>query len=174
MDPYRVLGVDSKADLPTIRAAYFDLMRRYHPDRTGGDEAAQKRARDINLAFDLLKDAGRRAAYDRTRPARPGAAGRPTPIYRAAPFKPPSGPTLADRSRRLRQVRRFQAALFIGGCLLLAGGAVGLAWVMGPQTPFSAATGHRGVADRISRDTAEVGPIHTVDYVRDGATLTPP
>lgn len=160
MDPYRTLGVNPQADLQTIRAAYFELMRRHHPDRAGGVASAAdpQRARDINLAFDLLKDPMRRAAYDRTRAARRSAApAAAASSRRPLSFRPPSGPSLTERSRRLRRVRRFQTALFIGGCLLLAGGATGLAWVLGPRQTFSAAA-PPPVADRIAAPDAEAAP----------------
>lgn len=172
MDPYRVLGVNPQADLKTIRAAYFDLMRRHHPDRAGAtaEAADPRRARDLNLAFDLLKDPMRRAAYDRGRAAPRPAAARPSPPHRPASFKPPAGPSLAARSTRLRRVRRFQTALFIGGCLLLAGGAAGLAWVMGPQQTFSAATAE-AVVDRVSAapPPTDGGGLVPVDFSPTGA-----
>lgn len=65
---YRTLGVDPEADPVAIRSAYLALMRRYHPDR-GGEEADPARAQSVTAAWEVLRDPGRRAAYDETRKA---------------------------------------------------------------------------------------------------------
>jgi curved DNA-binding protein CbpA len=59
-DPYAVLAVERNADERSIRRAYRDLARRYHPD-LGGDERQMIR---INEAWQTLGTAERRAAYD--------------------------------------------------------------------------------------------------------------
>lgn len=68
LDPYTVLGVSHDASATEIRAAYRDLVARYHPDRHQGNPleglAAAKMAQ-INWAWDILSDPSRRAAYDR-------------------------------------------------------------------------------------------------------------
>ena len=92
IDPYRVLQVDPTADHEVIQAAYRALARRFHPDVAPDPETAQRMAA-INAAFDLIRDADRRAAYDREHghgatPTRPnGEAVAPTP----PPGEPPSG-----------------------------------------------------------------------------------
>lgn len=60
---YQVLQVDPKADTEVISVVHRKLAQRYHPDR---DQSPEARARmlEINEAWDALKDAGRRAAYD--------------------------------------------------------------------------------------------------------------
>lgn len=62
-DPYAVLGVSRDAEMVVIEAAYRALMKKYHPDRTSGQEA-ERRSREINAAYDILKDPTLRAAYD--------------------------------------------------------------------------------------------------------------
>ena len=65
-DYYALLRVSPEADGGVIRLAYRALMRRYHPDvNASGDAAAQARA--INEAYACLRDARRRATYDRER-----------------------------------------------------------------------------------------------------------
>lgn len=59
-DLYNVLGVDHKADAPTIREAYRRLARRHHPD-AGGE---QTRMIEINEAWHVLGTPDRRASYD--------------------------------------------------------------------------------------------------------------
>ena len=41
-DPYKLLGVDRKADEKTIRSAYRKLAKKYHPDVNSGEAAAEK------------------------------------------------------------------------------------------------------------------------------------
>ncbi len=61
-DPYRVLGVPRTASLREIRDAYRARARRIHPDLAGEDSI--DRMRDLNAAWELLKDARRREAHD--------------------------------------------------------------------------------------------------------------
>ncbi|GLR48132.1 J domain-containing protein [Sphingomonas astaxanthinifaciens] len=63
---YRTLGIDPDADGATIRGAYVERMRRFHPDRHGG-EADRQKAQDVTAAYEVLRDPERRAAYDRAR-----------------------------------------------------------------------------------------------------------
>jgi hypothetical protein len=68
-DHYDTLGVDPGADAPDIRRAYVDLARRNHPDLAGDDPVArgvaERRMQEINQAWSVIGDAGRRVAYDR-------------------------------------------------------------------------------------------------------------
>lgn len=78
--PYQVLGVERSADDATIKSAYRKLALATHPDRVRGAaidagktqaqanaaaDAALAKSKDINVAYDLLKDPQKRAAYDR-------------------------------------------------------------------------------------------------------------
>jgi molecular chaperone DnaJ len=64
IDPYKVLGVDKKADADTIKKAYRKLARKYHPDVNPGDKAAEEKFKDLSMAYDILSDAEKRAQYD--------------------------------------------------------------------------------------------------------------
>ena len=64
-DFYQTLGVARDASEKEIASAYRRLARRYHPDVTGGDKAAEQRFKEVNAAHDVLADAGKRAAYDK-------------------------------------------------------------------------------------------------------------
>jgi molecular chaperone DnaJ len=64
-DLYEVLGVSREAPQDEIRKAYLKLAHKYHPDKTGGDKAAEERLKEINAAYDVLKNAEKRAQYDR-------------------------------------------------------------------------------------------------------------
>lgn len=65
-DAYKVLQVDPEADPEVIQAAYRRLAQKFHPDRAPGAEAAERMV-EINAAWELLRDPGRRAEYDRAR-----------------------------------------------------------------------------------------------------------
>jgi len=64
-NPYEVLGVARDASDADIKKAYHKLVMKYHPDKNPGDKAAEEKFKDINNAFDILKDPQKRAAYDR-------------------------------------------------------------------------------------------------------------
>lgn len=67
-DHYKVLQVDPEASVEVIRAAYRVLAGVNHPDRGGSPDAMAR----LNLAWNALSDATRRAAYDRERRIRQG------------------------------------------------------------------------------------------------------
>lgn len=80
-DCYETLGVARGASADDIKRAYRKLAMQFHPDKNPGDHAAEQKFKDINHAYDILKDDQKRAAYDRMghaafeNGARGGAAG---------------------------------------------------------------------------------------------------
>jgi molecular chaperone DnaJ len=62
---YDVLGVARGARDSEIKAAFRRLAKECHPDRCNGDLGAEKRFKEVNEAYEALKDPQRRAAYDR-------------------------------------------------------------------------------------------------------------
>ncbi|MSO53572.1 MAG: molecular chaperone DnaJ [Rhodospirillales bacterium] len=64
-DFYTLLGVQKGAGLEDVKKAYRKLAMKYHPDRNPGDKLAERKFKDINEAYDVLKDDTKRAAYDR-------------------------------------------------------------------------------------------------------------
>lgn len=53
----RVLGLDPDADRRALRARYAELVRRYHPDRNGGDRSHEAALQDVIAAYTQLKGA---------------------------------------------------------------------------------------------------------------------
>jgi hypothetical protein len=58
MKALKTLGLDDKADMPTIRRRYSILVRQYHPDRNGGDRSHEKKLQAVIDARQVLRDAG--------------------------------------------------------------------------------------------------------------------
>ena len=63
-DLYAVLGVSKTATADEIKKAYRDAAFRYHPDRNGGDAAAEEKFKQINAAYAVLSDPAKRRDYD--------------------------------------------------------------------------------------------------------------
>jgi molecular chaperone DnaJ len=64
-DYYEVLGVGKSADEKELKAAYRKLAKQFHPDTNPGDKMAEAKFKEINEAYDVLKDPQKKAAYDR-------------------------------------------------------------------------------------------------------------
>ena len=63
-DYYETLGVKRGATAQDLKSAYRKLAMQYHPDRNPGNTAAEAKFKDINEAYEVLKDDQKRAAYD--------------------------------------------------------------------------------------------------------------
>ncbi len=63
-DYYEVLGVDKNADADTLKKAYRQLAKKYHPDANPGDAAAAEKFKEINEAYAVLSDPEKRKQYD--------------------------------------------------------------------------------------------------------------
>src|SRR5215470_9507762 len=62
---YEILEVERSADDGTLKTAFRKLAMKWHPDRNPGDKSCEGRFKEINEAYEILKDADKRAAYDR-------------------------------------------------------------------------------------------------------------
>jgi len=82
-DYYTTLEVPRDADETAIKKAYRKLAMQYHPDRNGGDAAAEARFKEITEAYDVLRDPDKRSVYDRYGEAglKRGAGGGPSGFH---------------------------------------------------------------------------------------------
>ena len=81
-DYYKVLGVEAGAGEAEIKTSYRRLARKFHPD-VSKESGAEEKFKAINEAYEVLRDAKKRAAYDqlRTRGYKPGEEFRPPPDF---------------------------------------------------------------------------------------------
>jgi molecular chaperone DnaJ len=64
-DYYEVLGVGRSADEKELKSAFRKLAKQHHPDANPESKASEQKFKEINEAYDVLKDPQKRAAYDR-------------------------------------------------------------------------------------------------------------
>lgn len=118
MNYYDLLGVPPEAPPEQIRTAYRTMAQIFHPDRLAhfkpeARQFAEERLKSLNLAYGVLSDPAKRAAYDAT-------LTQPPPLNRAAmpggqtpAYTPPAGPTpgaspgSARRSQLLERRQRL-------------------------------------------------------------------
>jgi curved DNA-binding protein len=86
-DYYGTLGVEKNASQADIQRAYRKLARKYHPD-INKDPAAEARFKQIGEAYEVLKDAEKRAKYDQYGSAWKNAqrTGAPPPGWEGVEF----------------------------------------------------------------------------------------
>lgn len=82
-DYYEVLGVGRNASPDEIKQAFRKLAVQHHPDKNPDDPKAAERFKEINHAYQVLSDPGRRSMYDRVghRAEEPGS-----PFGQGGPF----------------------------------------------------------------------------------------
>ena len=67
-DYYKLLGVEREAKAEEISKAYKKLARKYHPDLNPGDKQAEEKFKEINEAYEVLKDPEKRKLYHQLGP----------------------------------------------------------------------------------------------------------
>ncbi|TFI47064.1 J domain-containing protein, partial [Micrococcus endophyticus] len=72
-DFYATLGVSKDASEADVKKAYRKLARTHHPDQNPGDEAAEKKFKEISEAYAVLSDPQERQEYDAIRAMGGGA-----------------------------------------------------------------------------------------------------
>jgi molecular chaperone DnaJ len=63
-DFYEILGVTRQATESDLKSAFRKLAKEHHPDRNPGDKTAEQKFKELNEAYEVLKDPQKRAAYD--------------------------------------------------------------------------------------------------------------
>ncbi len=66
LNPYEVLGVSTNATEEEIKKAYRTLVKKYHPDQYKGtsfEKEANEKLKEINEAYDILKNGGQKQSY---------------------------------------------------------------------------------------------------------------
>ena len=63
-DYYKTLGVSKSASGEEVKKAYRKLAMKYHPDQNKGDKQAEERFKEVNEAYAVLSDKGKRQQYD--------------------------------------------------------------------------------------------------------------
>jgi curved DNA-binding protein len=79
-DYYEILGVERNASAEDIKKAYRKLARKYHPD-VSKEAGAEEKFKEIGEAYETLKDAQKRAAYDQLGRYQAGQEFRPPPDW---------------------------------------------------------------------------------------------
>jgi molecular chaperone DnaJ len=64
-DYYETLGVSQDAGPDDLKKAFRKLAMKCHPDKNPGDDEAEQQFKEINRAYEVLRDEQKRAAYDR-------------------------------------------------------------------------------------------------------------
>jgi hypothetical protein len=99
---FDILKISYQADAQQIRHAYRQMSMRYHPDRHGGRKDYEEKFKEINEAYQVLKDPIRRWQYRRDMQPRSGAS-RFSKKWETPDFAAPSRP--AGRARRPQRRR---------------------------------------------------------------------
>ena len=79
-DYYKILGVERAANEEQIKKAYRKLARKYHPD-VSKEKDAEEKFKAVAEAYEVLKDAEKRKAYDTMGSYQPGQEFRPPPDW---------------------------------------------------------------------------------------------
>jgi curved DNA-binding protein len=94
-DYYEILGLTRGADPDEVKRAYRKLARKYHPD-VSKERNAEDKFKEVQEAYEVLRDAEKRAAYDQLgRDFRNGQQFRPPPDW-SQRFGQPGGQRFAD------------------------------------------------------------------------------
>ena len=169
---YDVLGVETAASADQLKSAYYELARRYHPDRFRKTEPAllsrlESAFAKITQAYDTLRDDRLRATYDTKLQARKkapqlvdsapkqAAVDTPAPAAPIADTTAPADAPLSAAERAANDFKEGYAALEQGERKLAAGLFASAARLMPNEARYRAYYGHMLASQENTRRTAE-------------------
>jgi curved DNA-binding protein CbpA len=135
---YDVLGVPRNASDETIRAAFRQAAKAYHPDLNAGDPTREQQFKQVSAAYELLRNPRQRAAYDQ------GLLGYERYL----------------RSSRRKRIWRFAAAP-VAALVSVAAVALGISLLSGLPTapgPAGGKIAHRASHDVVAVDNGDRSP----------------
>jgi curved DNA-binding protein len=151
-DYYQILGVNRDASEEAIKKAYRRLARKYHPD-VSKESGAEERFKEVAEAYEVLRDAEKRAAYDRLGSNwRAGQEFRPPPGWQGRGGSRPHAGGFSSRD-----FSDFFESLFGG-----MGGRSGFASMGGMGSGFATAGQDQTVGLEISLEEAYHGGSRTL------------
>lgn len=149
-DYYQILGVNRDASEDAIKKAYRRLARKYHPD-VSKESGAEERFKEVSEAYEVLRDAEKRAAYDQLgHNWQAGQDFRPPPGWQGGQRAHPGGAGFSSRD-----FSDFFESLFGRGGFSGMGGFT-------ERGSFAAAGQDQTVALEISLEEAHHGGSRTV------------
>jgi DnaJ-domain-containing protein 1 len=163
---YDILGVETEASPETLKSAYYELARRYHPDRFRKTEPTlvarlESAFARITQAYDTLRDDSLRASYNLKLHARKKAprAVDSTPVQQAAPTpivdSAPAETQVSAAERAANDFKEGYAALEQGQRKVAAGLFASAARLMPNEARYRAYYGHMLAGQENTRRAAE-------------------
>jgi curved DNA-binding protein len=190
-DYYQVLGVERAATADQIKAAYRRLARKYHPD-VSKERNAEARFKEMQEAYEVLKDPEKRAAYDQLganwkagEQFRPppdwgsgfefsGGAGRAGGARRGAGRARWSGAAAEDGGFAEQDFSDFFSSLFGGGSPFARGGGGGAARDHHARVGIELEEAYRGTTRTLELRRPEVKPDGSVELRTHTVRVTIP
>jgi curved DNA-binding protein len=190
-DYYKVLGVERAAGADQIKTAYRRLARKYHPD-VSKEPNAEARFKEMQEAYEVLKDPEKRAAYDQLganwkagEQFRPppdwgsgfefsGGAARPGGTRRGAGRARWSGAGAEDGASADQDFSDFFSSLFGGGSPFSRGGGGGAARDHHARVGIELEEAYRGTTRTLELRRPEVKPDGSVELRTHTVRVTIP
>jgi curved DNA-binding protein len=168
-DYYQTLGVPRGADAEEIKRAYRKQARKFHPD-VSKEKNAEEKFKEVQEAYEVLRDADKRAAYDQLgRDYRPGQQFRPPPDWEQR-FGQAGGQRFAD----VNGFSDFFSSLFGAGGSAGAANGYAQAEQEGSPIEVSVPEAYAGTRRRVSVQEggrSRLVDVHIPPGVIDGQAL---
>jgi curved DNA-binding protein len=164
-DYYKILGVERTAGADDIKKSYRRLARKFHPD-VSKEKDAEARFKEVQEAYEVLKDPEKRAAYDQLGSNwKSGEQFRPPPDW-ASGFEFRGGPHAGRQGGGARRGSEevFEDEGFSDFFSSLFGGGAGFAGANGPRAARAGRDHHAGID--IDLEEAFAGTTRTIELKR--------